>query len=586
MSISITQRPTHRVSSTATRIYQLVEWALILSIYCCKQDSEAFFSKSLVFSSFLNRWSAQRSWSWQVLQICTILITATTYEARSRWMSLFLYVVIFPVSVAYIKCSSVLHPSLSGTMFDANVAISVVSYLYAFLPYFRPLGDWTPTTDTSLAAVGYVLSPLSPLDSILHLQVLKTGRFLAGMSLNTIELSLLSHGLTIFTIWFFESGSITTSAFPEVFLLAFIWGLMLAVLPAITFIQDNIKLAKMKPQCRPKNAMKQRYKFAFYTYITIAIVILTLVRSWLIEQLGQEPFYFVSLYLLNSPECIWIVLYWAVVAGLGVIVVIYFWGSKPVGGITGFPYSALRLLKHSTAEDLHQIYHEDDVFFEEEDTSARRARALDRRRKFFHGLVVVMFLPTINRDPQLSYLALSLAFTAFIFEELVRATALPPFGLAIHKFLSGFTDHRDKSGHLVVSHLFLLIGVAAPVWLTLTGEFSSNDHGSDANLRNSIAMLSGVLTLGAGDAAASIIGKKYGRHRWPALRKTIEGTIAFILAMMLGALTTMVFSNDSAKMHWTRFFFSVVATGLLEAVSTQNDNLVIPVFMWCLIYRS
>lgn len=580
----ITRRQNRDVSSTATRVYQAIEWALVLSTFASSDFSISNIPRSCSVVC-LSRWLYQESWSWQVLLIVTIITMVTTYEARSKWMSLLLYVVIFPTSLAYKKCSSSLHPSLSDTMFATNVEISVVSYLHAFLPYFRPLGQWTAQPDTLIAFSGYILSPSNPFISLLHLQIIKTGRVLAGSSLNTIELSLLSHSLTIFTVYYLNHGDGRTLFFPESFFFAFIWGLLLAFLPAVPFIQKNVRLAKMKPQYRPKNAMKQRYTFALHTYITIAAVLLTAVRFWLQKQLGQDPFVFVLAYLLASYSRLFVVLYWISMATLGIIVVIYFWGSKPVGGLSGFPISALRLLKHSRSQDIHQTTDEDDVFFEEEDTLARRARALDRRRKFFHGLVVVLFLPTLNRDPALSYLALSLALTGFIFEEVIRATALPPFGFAIHKFLSGFTDHRDKTGHLVVSHLFLLIGVAAPVWLSLTGELSGDISGLKVAPHGSIAMLSGVLTLGAGDAAASIIGKKYGRHKWPTLPKSIEGTAAFILAMMFGGYTTVALSSGGADIPWKRFTASVLATGMMEAVSTQNDNLVIPMFMWSLVYR-
>lgn len=584
--VNTARRKNREVSSTATRIYQTTEWVLILATLLKLDPSVPPESYGLPYTEAFGDWSQHGSCAWQIVLVVTVAIVVLAYEARSKWMSLLLYVVIFPTSIAHAKCRTKLQPVPSAMTLATSFEVSVVSYLYAFLPFFRPIGDWTPAPEITIQYLGYILPAENSFVATLHLQMIQLGRSLVGSSLNTIELSLLSHSLTMFTTYYLRSIDTGDHPFPEVFFFAFLWGLLLAVIPAIPFLKSNMRLARMKPQFRPKNAMKQRYTLALYAYLTIALVLVTLVRSWILGQLGQDPFIFIFTYLLGSLTRLLLVIYWGVVASSGVIVVIYFWGSKPVGGFSGFPDSALRLLRHSNSEDLHQTFEAGDVFFEEEDTSARRARALDRRRKFFHGLVVVLFLPTMNRDPELSYLALALAFTAFIFEEVVRATVLPPFGLTIHKFLSGFTDHRDKSGHLVVSHLFLLIGVAAPVWLTLTGDMS-HDAGdeSDRATRGSIAMLSGVLTLGAGDAAASIIGKKFGKHKWPTLQKSMEGTLAFILAMMLGGCVTHAISGEGALIDWTRFTISVIATGVLEAVSTQNDNLVIPMFMWCLIYQ-
>lgn len=483
-------------------------------------------------------------------------------------MSFLLWAVVFPQSVARIKCDN-----LDRNMLLVSTEISVISFIIEVLHYAKPLQAWTPGVDTIIQWLGFWMNPRDPLVATLHMHILQLGRMLTGSSLNTIELTLLSHGLSAFSVYYLNSEEFQ-HARHETFLFVFLWGLLFSVYPAVPFIWKNLRLATMKPHHRPKNVVKLRFTYALYAYLTIAFGLLTAVRSYLMSVLHADPFFYIFYYITMSSTRIKLTVYWAFMAASGIIVVIYFWGSKPVGGLSNFPTSALRFMMHFTKSDRTEVEH--DIFFENEDTLARRARALDRRRKFFHGLVVVLFLPTINRDPEYSYLALSFALTAFIFEELIRATVLPPFGVAVHKFLSGFTDHRDKSGHIVVSHLFLLIGVSAPVWLSITGE-------SDAS-KGSIAMLSGVLTLGVGDAAASIIGKKYGAHKWPTLPKSIEGTAAFILAMMAGGCIVDAFDLNSAPtIDWYRFVLASLLTGLLEAVSTQNDNLIIPVYMWCLV---
>jgi len=46
-------------------------------------------------------------------------------------------------------------------------------------------------------------------------------------------------------------------------------------------------------------------------------------------------------------------------------------------------------------------------------------------------------------------------------------------------------------------------------------------------------MYTGILALGVGDALASIVGKRVGRHRWSASSsKTVEGSVAFAVSVI------------------------------------------------------
>lgn len=142
--------------------------------------------------------------------------------------------------------------------------------------------------------------------------------------------------------------------------------------------------------------------------------------------------------------------------------------------------------------------------------------SLNARRKSFHGLAVIMFLPGIAFDvsvplfsrllnakfhqPAFSHLAFSVAFAAFIFAEYIRYFALYPLGAAIHVFLSEFVDAKD-CGTAILSHFYLLTGCAGSVWLE--GSVSCFSHSRcflRFDRRSQLLGFTGVLVLGIGDA--------------------------------------------------------------------------------------
>ncbi|RXW24262.1 hypothetical protein EST38_g1596 [Candolleomyces aberdarensis] len=192
---------------------------------------------------------------------------------------------------------------------------------------------------------------------------------------------------------------------------------------------------------------------------------------------------------------------------------------------------------------------------------------LNARRKFFHGLAVAMFVPGIALDPAFTHLSFSVAFALFTFLEYIRYFAIYPFGAAVHLFLNEFLDHRD-SGTAILSHFYLLTGCSGSVWLEDPSK---------------ILLYTGVLTLGVGDAAASIIGRRLGLRKWsPTTNKTVEGTLAFITSVF-GSALLLRFCGLTDSFRYLRYLLAVVISGLLEALSDQNDNLTLPLYMWSML---
>ncbi|EXJ65524.1 hypothetical protein A1O7_01865 [Cladophialophora yegresii CBS 114405] len=222
---------------------------------------------------------------------------------------------------------------------------------------------------------------------------------------------------------------------------------------------------------------------------------------------------------------------------------------------------------------------------------------VDTRRKVFHGIMVAMLLPTIYVDPCFIALALSLILAIFLLLDLFRASQLPPISKPLTVFLAPYVDGRDHRGPVIVSHIFLLIGCAIPLWLSLAAAPRGGDApwtGWDTSVRD-LSMVSGVVCVGMGDAAASLIGRRYGKTKWYWVGgKSLEGSLAFALAVTCGLLASWAWLRLGgwASWHDGKTFGSllgkclVAGTGasLLESTLTAaNDNVVVPVGLWLLV---
>ncbi|KAL3681689.1 hypothetical protein R1sor_024645 [Riccia sorocarpa] len=158
---------------------------------------------------------------------------------------------------------------------------------------------------------------------------------------------------------------------------------------------------------------------------------------------------------------------------------------------------------------------------------------------------------------------------------MVRVEKLPPFGDRIDKFMTAFTDHRD-SGSLIISHFSLLLGCALPVWL--------NSGPGDRPLGG----YAGVLSLGVLDTFASVIGFNYGKIRVsPNSKKTVEGTLAGVGALLVSVLFVIFMLPAAARPTGFRSYLALVAAatgaGVLEAYTLQLDNAFIPLLFYALL---
>ncbi|XP_043643544.1 dolichol kinase [Drosophila teissieri] len=201
------------------------------------------------------------------------------------------------------------------------------------------------------------------------------------------------------------------------------------------------------------------------------------------------------------------------------------------------------------------------------------AKANTRVRKIFHLLIVMVYIPGLIFECALLYLATGVALAAFVVLELLRLLKIPPFADRLAVAFSTFKDEKD-AGELALTPFCLLIGCSMPIWMTPC----------PCSGGNTLALLSGILAVGVGDTAASVVGSKLGRNKWGRSSRSLEGTIAFVVSILIAVWlleTTGLVAMSQAK--WFATIFAALNSALVEAFTDQVDNLVLPLIFYTIV---
>ncbi|KAF9883400.1 hypothetical protein FE257_003523 [Aspergillus nanangensis] len=353
-------------------------------------------------------------------------------------------------------------------------------------------------------------------------------------------------------------------------------------------------------------AQVRKWLYALYVYVAVLVIIMGPVRKYVSERAlqGDEPFGWALGYLAGNIS--WF-RFWTVMWNLER------WISLPARW-------EIELSEPSCA--LGWVEHLRQTTFGEANTRLLIAAycgmviltglaivfqlstisEVDTRRKVFHGMMVLMFLPTIFIDPTFCALAVGLVLAIFLLLDLFRASQMPPISRPLTYFLAPYVDGRDHRGPAIVSHVFLLIGCSIPLWLSLADipRIGAPPWAGWNVLFRDTSMVSGVVCVGMGDAAASLIGRRYGRLKWFwGGGKSLEGSLAFAVAVTCGLMASRVWLaagqwplNRDLPASDAPFWVGMVGKSMLAAGGTSateailtgcNDNVVVPIILWLLV---
>ncbi|RLL93181.1 hypothetical protein CFD26_100392 [Aspergillus turcosus] len=352
-------------------------------------------------------------------------------------------------------------------------------------------------------------------------------------------------------------------------------------------------------------AQVRKWLYALYVYATVLVIILGPIRKFVGEQAlhGREPFGWALGYLFGNIA--WF-RFWVIMWNLD------HWISLPARlneeGLDAYcSFGRVEHLRQSTFGEANTRLIIFAYFILVLLTGMvivfklRSVAEVDTRRKVFHGMMVLMLLPTVYVDPAFCALALALVLSVFLLLDLFRASQLPPISRPLTYFMAPYVDGRDHRGPVIISHIFLLIGCSLPLWLSLADVPRTGDSpwsGWNVSSRD-LSMVSGVICVGMGDAAASLIGRRFGRRKWFwGGGKSIEGSVAFVIAVFCGLLFGCIWlevgqwpmngSDEPAQYTWPvtvlKAILAAGAASATEAILTGcNDNVVVPIILWLLV---
>ncbi|XP_060010114.1 dolichol kinase [Lagenorhynchus albirostris] len=281
---------------------------------------------------------------------------------------------------------------------------------------------------------------------------------------------------------------------------------------------------------------------SIFFHLMTCVLGLGVVLPWLHRLIRRNPLLWLFQFLFQTETRVYLLAYWSLLATLACLVVLY------------------ENAKRSSSE-------------------SKKHQAPTIARKYFHFIVVATYIPGIILDRPLLYVAATVCLAVFVFLEYVRYFRIKPLGHTLRSLLSLFLDERD-SGPLILTHIYLLLGMSLPIWLVPR---PCTQKGSLGGAR-ALVPYAGVLAVGVGDTVASIFGSTMGEIRWPGTKKTFEGTMTSIFAQIISVALILIFdSGVDLNYSYAWILGSISTVSLLEAYTTQIDNLLLPLYLLILL---
>lgn len=138
----------------------------------------------------------------------------------------------------------------------------------------------------------------------------------------------------------------------------------------------------------------------------------------------------------------------------------------------------------------------------------RNVKSNTRTRKIFHILIVLVFVPGLIFQCAFLFVASGVALALLIILETMRVIKLQPLHEILDLSVKCFIDEKD-AGPVAMTPIYLLVGCSMPLWLHPCPCDLTDSAGFDL-----LPLMAGVISVGIGDTAASVVGSKFGKIKY------------------------------------------------------------------------
>ncbi|ABN66574.2 dolichol kinase, partial [Scheffersomyces stipitis CBS 6054] len=201
------------------------------------------------------------------------------------------------------------------------------------------------------------------------------------------------------------------------------------------------------------------------------------------------------------------------------------------------------------------------------------------RRKIWHFVIIGILgyrSEVLMQNIEFTLISLLGSIVVFLVVELVRFNRITFIGQYLAHTLAKFQDKKDLKGPLNVSYIYLIVGATIPIvydYILFGAEHAS------------VIRYMGIIALGLGDSMASIIGQSFGSYKWKGSDKSVQGSIAFVVATFSSfvaldyALTEYAGEIYVPVGNWENLLVSTLVCAVLEGTSNLNDNFFVPILL-------